>query len=148
MDTDHGGRATNPSSRPRLPPPLSSSSPSPLPHSSSSRPLRPLWFLRLVLPLLVLLLPCPARSTRFRVGVVGPWGCDPLYSKAMPGVAAQLAVDRINNDPALSWEDTFDYVLLQVRRTLWSPFVRKVTQSSREWMDGLDGKMEHEQQDG
>uniref|UniRef100_A0A8C5APX9 Guanylate cyclase n=1 Tax=Gadus morhua TaxID=8049 RepID=A0A8C5APX9_GADMO len=52
-------------------------------------------------------------GTRFRVGVVGPWGCDPLFSKAMPGVAAQLAVDRINKDPALSWEDTFDYVLLQ-----------------------------------
>ncbi|CAL8326442.1 unnamed protein product [Lota lota] len=31
----------------------------------------------------------------------------------MPGLAAQLAVDRINKDPALSWADTFDYVLLQ-----------------------------------
>uniref|UniRef100_A0A8C5CNA5 Guanylate cyclase n=1 Tax=Gadus morhua TaxID=8049 RepID=A0A8C5CNA5_GADMO len=60
----------------------------------------------------VLELPC-SLGTRFRVGVVGPWGCDPLFSKAMPGVAAQLAVDRINKDPALSWEDTFDYVLLQ-----------------------------------
>uniref|UniRef100_A0A8C4ZLE5 Guanylate cyclase n=1 Tax=Gadus morhua TaxID=8049 RepID=A0A8C4ZLE5_GADMO len=102
--------------------------PSPLAHSSlsltlpslsssfssslSSPLLRPLWFLRLVLPLMALL-PCPAQGTRFRVGVVGPWGCDPLFSKAMPGVAAQLAVDRINKDPALSWEDTFDYVLLQ-----------------------------------
>uniref|UniRef100_A0A8C5ART8 Guanylate cyclase n=1 Tax=Gadus morhua TaxID=8049 RepID=A0A8C5ART8_GADMO len=80
--------------------------------SLSSPLLRPLWFLRLVLPLMALL-PCPAQGTRFRVGVVGPWGCDPLFSKAMPGVAAQLAVDRINKDPALSWEDTFDYVLLQ-----------------------------------
>uniref|UniRef100_A0A8C2CLC7 Guanylate cyclase n=1 Tax=Cyprinus carpio TaxID=7962 RepID=A0A8C2CLC7_CYPCA len=48
-----------------------------------------------------------------RVGVVGPWSCDPLFTKAQPGVAAQLAVDHINRDPYLSQGITFDYVILE-----------------------------------
>uniref|UniRef100_A0A8C2XTJ2 Guanylate cyclase n=1 Tax=Cyclopterus lumpus TaxID=8103 RepID=A0A8C2XTJ2_CYCLU len=78
--------------------------------------LRLLRLLRLLLVLLVLLAsqPRPARaSSWFRVGVVGPWGCDPLFAKALPGVAAQLAVDRINKDPSLSRGAVFDYVVLQ-----------------------------------
>lgn len=61
------------------------------------------------------LLPCPAQTAWFRVGVVGPWGCDPLFAKALPSVAAQLAVNRINKDPSLAYAVTFDYVVLQVR---------------------------------
>uniref|UniRef100_A0A8D2ZJN5 Guanylate cyclase n=1 Tax=Scophthalmus maximus TaxID=52904 RepID=A0A8D2ZJN5_SCOMX len=49
----------------------------------------------------------------FRVGVVGPWGCDPLFAKALPSVAAQLAVNRINRDPSLSRAAMFDYTVLQ-----------------------------------
>lgn len=63
---------------------------------------------------LVWLLPCPAQAAWFQVGVVGPWGCDPLFAKALPSVAAQLAVNRINRDPSLSYGTTFDYVVLQV----------------------------------
>ncbi|XP_061922081.1 retinal guanylyl cyclase 2 isoform X3 [Entelurus aequoreus] len=55
---------------------------------------------------------CPGHGTLFRVGVVGPWSCDPLFSKALPTVAAQLAVNRINKDPLLSHTDTFDYTVL------------------------------------
>uniref|UniRef100_A0AAZ3S1T1 Guanylate cyclase n=1 Tax=Oncorhynchus tshawytscha TaxID=74940 RepID=A0AAZ3S1T1_ONCTS len=55
----------------------------------------------------------PAHAAHFRVGVVGPWSCDPLFSKALPSVAAQLAVNRINRDPVLSLAATFDYVILE-----------------------------------
>lgn len=64
------------------------------------------------------LFPCPAQATWFQVGVVGPWGCDPLFAKALPSVAAQLAVNRINRDASLSYAVTFDYAVLQVR--YWS----------------------------
>uniref|UniRef100_A0A4W5JLJ3 Guanylate cyclase n=1 Tax=Hucho hucho TaxID=62062 RepID=A0A4W5JLJ3_9TELE len=57
--------------------------------------------------------PSPAHAAHFRVGVVGPWSCDPLFSKALPSVAAQLAVNRINRDPVLSLAATFDYVILE-----------------------------------
>lgn len=71
-----------------------------------------------VLPLLVLLSPllwlsCPVEAAWFRVGVVGPWGCDPLFAKALPHVAAQLAVNRINRDPSLSYARTFEFTVLQ-----------------------------------
>ncbi|XP_068164325.1 retinal guanylyl cyclase 2 isoform X1 [Antennarius striatus] len=67
----------------------------------------------LVLLEILSLLPCPAQSAWFQVGVVGPWGCDPLFAKALPNVAAQLAVNRINKDPSLSYAATFDYAVLQ-----------------------------------
>lgn len=68
-----------------------------------------LWFL-----LASLSVPCAARSTStvFKVGVVGPWKCDPLFAKALPQTAAQLAVERINNDPSLSLGTTFEYVII------------------------------------
>uniref|UniRef100_A0A669AXZ7 Guanylate cyclase n=1 Tax=Oreochromis niloticus TaxID=8128 RepID=A0A669AXZ7_ORENI len=59
------------------------------------------------------LLPCPTQAAWFRVGVVGPWGCDPLFAKALPSVAAQLAVNRINKDASLSYAVTFEYAVLQ-----------------------------------
>uniref|UniRef100_A0A8C5ZAU2 Guanylate cyclase n=1 Tax=Marmota marmota marmota TaxID=9994 RepID=A0A8C5ZAU2_MARMA len=37
----------------------------------------------------------------FTVGVLGPWDCDPIFAQALPSVAAQLAVDRVNRDPSL-----------------------------------------------
>ncbi|XP_061664802.1 retinal guanylyl cyclase 2 isoform X2 [Syngnathoides biaculeatus] len=78
--------------------------------SSGCRP--PARFL-LVLLASVCSLPRLGRAAVFRVGVVGPWECDPNFAKALPDVAAQLAVDHINKDPALSYAGTFDYVLLQ-----------------------------------
>ncbi|XP_072232312.1 retinal guanylyl cyclase 2 [Leuresthes tenuis] len=71
-----------------------------------------LWSLWVFLAFLCLL-PFPAQAAWFRVGVVGPWGCDPLFAKALPNVAAQLAVNRINRDPSLSYAATFDYAVLQ-----------------------------------
>lgn len=71
-------------------------------------------FILLVLVSLFIL-PCPVQAAWFQVGVVGPWGCDPLFAKALPSVAAQLAINRINKDPSLSYTATFDYVVLQVR---------------------------------
>lgn len=62
------------------------------------------------------LIPHQAHATWFRIGVVGPWGCDPIFGKALPHVAAQLAVNRINRDPSLTHGATFDYAVLQVGR--------------------------------
>uniref|UniRef100_A0A8L0DKT5 Guanylate cyclase n=1 Tax=Oncorhynchus mykiss TaxID=8022 RepID=A0A8L0DKT5_ONCMY len=72
-----------------------------------------LWFLLLAVLCLWLIGPSPAHAAHFRVGVVGPWSCDPLFSKALPSVAAQLAVNRINRDAVLSLAATFDYVILE-----------------------------------
>lgn len=68
----------------------------------------------LVLLVALCLLPSPAQAAWFQVGILGPWGCDPLFAKALPSVAAQLAVNRINRDPSLSYAATFDYAVLQV----------------------------------
>ncbi|XP_014861526.1 PREDICTED: retinal guanylyl cyclase 2-like isoform X3 [Poecilia mexicana] len=99
----------------------SSSSPCPcsvLPQPSSFLPLLRLHgngLLRILLTLFIALciLPCQAHAALFRVGVVGPWGCDRLFAKALPNVAAQLAVNRINRDPSLSYAATFGYAVLQ-----------------------------------
>lgn len=37
----------------------------------------------------------------FTLGVLGPWDCDPIFARALPSVAAQLAVDRANQDSSL-----------------------------------------------
>ncbi|KAK2497391.1 hypothetical protein MC885_010991, partial [Smutsia gigantea] len=43
-----------------------------------------------------------ARGTgTFTLGVLGPWDCDPIFARALPSVAAQLAVDRANQDSSL-----------------------------------------------
>uniref|UniRef100_A0A8B9JKP5 Guanylate cyclase n=1 Tax=Astyanax mexicanus TaxID=7994 RepID=A0A8B9JKP5_ASTMX len=70
---------------------------------------RPLWASLILLYLLVSL----PTAASFRVGVVGPWSCDPLFAKAYPSVAAQLAISRINRDPSLWPGATFDYVILE-----------------------------------
>ncbi|NXF32742.1 GUC2F cyclase, partial [Nyctibius bracteatus] len=49
----------------------------------------------------------------FRIGVLGPWDCDPFFSKAFPHVAARLAVERISRDPSLDLGHRLDYVILQ-----------------------------------
>nr|XP_020142431.1 olfactory guanylyl cyclase GC-D-like [Microcebus murinus] len=37
----------------------------------------------------------------FTLGVLGPWDCDSIFARALPSVAAQLAVDRANRDSSL-----------------------------------------------
>lgn len=83
------------------------------------------------------ILPCSVQAAWFQVGVVGPWGCDSLFAKALPSVAAQLAINRINKDPSLSYAATFDYVVLQVR-CCQSVLVRKVklNVSIIQWVKG------------
>uniref|UniRef100_A0A6I8S5Y4 Guanylate cyclase n=1 Tax=Xenopus tropicalis TaxID=8364 RepID=A0A6I8S5Y4_XENTR len=49
----------------------------------------------------------------YKVGVVGPWSCDPLFSKALPNVAAKLAIERINKDASLDLGLSFNYVILE-----------------------------------
>ncbi|XP_061105345.1 retinal guanylyl cyclase 2-like [Conger conger] len=63
--------------------------------------------------LLALCLPVNSHATVFKVGLVGPWSCDPLFGKAMPDLAARLAVNRINRDASLSPDSSFDYVVLE-----------------------------------
>ncbi|XP_062039754.1 retinal guanylyl cyclase 2 [Lepus europaeus] len=52
------------------------------------------------------------RALPYKIGVIGPWACDPLFSKALPEVAAQLATERINRDPSFDRVHAFDYVIL------------------------------------
>ncbi|XP_058481237.1 retinal guanylyl cyclase 2 isoform X2 [Solea solea] len=66
-----------------------------------------------LLAFILVLLPHPTEAAWFRVGVVGPWECDPLFAKALPSVAAQLAVNRINKDPSLTYAATFEFTVLQ-----------------------------------
>ncbi|XP_067852788.1 retinal guanylyl cyclase 2-like [Heptranchias perlo] len=62
--------------------------------------------------LVVLTLPCSVHCMTYKVGVIGPWACDPIFAKALPNVAAQLAIDRINKDSSLNLGNHFDYVIL------------------------------------
>lgn len=48
----------------------------------------------------------------YKIGVLGPWTCDPLFSKALPEIAARLAIERINRDPSFDLGYSFDYVIL------------------------------------
>lgn len=50
--------------------------------------------------------PCP------KIGVVGPWNCDPLFSEALPEVAAWLVAERVNRDSSLDLGYSFEYVIL------------------------------------
>nr|AYD91334.1 Olfactory guanylyl cyclase GC-D [Neotrygon kuhlii] len=52
-------------------------------------------------------------SLTFRIGVVGPWHCDPHFSKALPGVAAKLATDRIKREKLLQNGHILEYAVLQ-----------------------------------
>uniref|UniRef100_A0A8D0GW71 Guanylate cyclase n=1 Tax=Sphenodon punctatus TaxID=8508 RepID=A0A8D0GW71_SPHPU len=68
-----------------------------------------LWWLALVAGMASF----PMHCTVFKVGLVGPWSCDPFFSKAFPQVAARLALDRIHNDPSLDSARRLDYVILE-----------------------------------
>ncbi|XP_062368151.1 retinal guanylyl cyclase 1 [Cinclus cinclus] len=67
-------------------------------------------------PLLLLLLfvPCPQPSlaATFKVGVLGPWGCDSVLARALPDVASRLAVARLNRDAELTAGYWWDAVVL------------------------------------
>lgn len=61
----------------------------------------------------ILTFPCCVRCLIFKVGVLGPWNCDPIFYKALPTSAARLAVSRINVDPNLDLGLTMDFIILQ-----------------------------------
>ncbi|NWW95163.1 GUC2F cyclase, partial [Rhynochetos jubatus] len=44
--------------------------------------------------------------------VLGPWTCDPILARALPEVAARLAVARLNRDPTLNQGYWWDAVVL------------------------------------
>ncbi|XP_027663599.1 retinal guanylyl cyclase 2 isoform X1 [Falco biarmicus] len=68
-----------------------------------------LWWLLLGINLLC----SPAHCSVFKIGLLGPWNCDPFFSKAFPHVAARLAVGRISKDPSLDLGHRLDYVVLE-----------------------------------
>lgn len=71
------------------------------------------WGNWLLLPLVIIsYLPCEAWGTTFKIAIVGPWACDPMYSKALPDLAARLATSRINKDPELNKGYWYDYTLI------------------------------------
>ncbi|XP_048092851.1 retinal guanylyl cyclase 2-like isoform X2 [Alosa alosa] len=58
------------------------------------------------------LLPAEAWGTTFKVALVGPWTCDPMFAKALPDLAARLAMVRINKDPRINSGYWYDYTLV------------------------------------
>ncbi|KAM9312980.1 retinal guanylyl cyclase 1 [Gastrophryne carolinensis] len=87
-----------------------------MPHASSLLFLsnHPRWnsrFIVLIFPIIIFL-PSTVRTTTFRIGLVGPWTCDPLLAKALPNVAARLAVSDLNSDHTLASGIWFDHMLL------------------------------------
>ncbi|KAM6100680.1 retinal guanylyl cyclase 2 [Theristicus caerulescens] len=72
------------------------------------------FFQALWWPLLGIILLCsPTHCSVFKIGLLGPWNCDPFFSKAFPHVAARLAVGRLSKDPSLNLGHRLDYVVLQ-----------------------------------
>uniref|UniRef100_A0A6Q2YBM5 Guanylate cyclase n=1 Tax=Esox lucius TaxID=8010 RepID=A0A6Q2YBM5_ESOLU len=71
------------------------------------------WGDWLVLSLLITVyIPCAAWGTTFTVAIIGPWTCDPMYSKALPDLAARLATARLNHDPYTKKGYWYDYALV------------------------------------
>lgn len=71
------------------------------------------WSSWLLVPLMMVsYLPCEAWGSTFKIALVGPWTCDPMYSKALPDLAARLAMSRINKDPRLNKGYWYDYALI------------------------------------
>uniref|UniRef100_A0A8C3PXR7 Guanylate cyclase n=1 Tax=Chrysolophus pictus TaxID=9089 RepID=A0A8C3PXR7_CHRPC len=61
----------------------------------------------------ITILTSPAHCFVFKIGLLGPWNCDPFFSKAFPHAAARLAVERISKDPSIDLGQRLDYVVLQ-----------------------------------
>ncbi|XP_066106127.1 retinal guanylyl cyclase 2 isoform X4 [Saccopteryx bilineata] len=68
-----------------------------------------LWWLCL---LALTSLPQQVWAPPYKIGIVGPWACDQLFSKALPEAAARLAIERINKDPSFDLGYSFEYVIL------------------------------------
>uniref|UniRef100_W5JXJ2 Guanylate cyclase n=1 Tax=Astyanax mexicanus TaxID=7994 RepID=W5JXJ2_ASTMX len=73
----------------------------------------PFYNITLWIILGVLTFPCCVQCLIFKVGVMGPWTCDPVFSKALPAVASRLAISRINEDYSMDLGCKMDFVVLQ-----------------------------------
>lgn len=51
-------------------------------------------------------------AATFKLALIGPWSCDPLFSQAMPTAAANLALSRLQGDSAMSRGYWYDVRLL------------------------------------
>lgn len=55
----------------------------------------------------------PVRTATFKLALIGPWSCDPMFSRAMPTAAANLALSRLQNDKGLRGGYRYDLKLLE-----------------------------------
>uniref|UniRef100_A0A9J8CFA1 Guanylate cyclase n=1 Tax=Cyprinus carpio carpio TaxID=630221 RepID=A0A9J8CFA1_CYPCA len=85
----------------------------PILRSRQSLSTLPFYSITLWIILGVLTFPCCVQCLIFKVGVLGPWNCDPYYAKSLPAIASKLAVGRINEDFSLDLGCTMDFVILQ-----------------------------------
>lgn len=69
-------------------------------------------FLRYLCLLALLPLIWWGQALPYKIGVIGPWTCDPFFSKALPEVAAALAIERISRDMSFDRSYSFEYVIL------------------------------------
>uniref|UniRef100_UPI0037E71895 retinal guanylyl cyclase 2-like n=1 Tax=Semicossyphus pulcher TaxID=241346 RepID=UPI0037E71895 len=51
-------------------------------------------------------------TATFKLALIGPWSCDPMFSRAMPTAAANLALSRLRSDNGLSRGYWYDVKLL------------------------------------
>ncbi|KAM8899285.1 retinal guanylyl cyclase 2-like isoform 1-T2 [Spinachia spinachia] len=51
-------------------------------------------------------------TATFKLALIGPWSCDPMFSRAMPTAAANLALSRLRSDITLSRGYWYDIRLL------------------------------------
>ncbi|XP_059211599.1 retinal guanylyl cyclase 2-like [Centropristis striata] len=68
--------------------------------------------IQLLGPCLWLLCISGAWSATFKLALIGPWSCDPMFSRAMPTAAANLALSRLRSDSGLSRGYWYDVKLL------------------------------------
>lgn len=55
----------------------------------------------------------PIYGAVFKIGLIGPWTCDPFFAKTFPEQAAQLAVERIKKDPSFHFAHQLNWTLLE-----------------------------------
>ncbi|XP_029282900.1 guanylyl cyclase GC-E-like [Cottoperca gobio] len=51
-------------------------------------------------------------TATFKLALIGPWSCDPMFSRALPTAAANLALSRLRSDSGLSRGYWYDVKLL------------------------------------
>ncbi|KAE8295953.1 Retinal guanylyl cyclase 2 [Larimichthys crocea] len=70
----------------------------------------PRWLLGVCLWLLCI---TEVWTATFKLALIGPWSCDPMFSRAMPTAAANLALLRLRSDSGLSRGYWYDVKLLE-----------------------------------